>query len=92
MWFIATDDGVVQARDIDIRNGVVYIERDEIITAMSAAVITGTTPTCPEDLLPPVLSAVGLERLREISIPWERVRFIVWAEDPPEAEDDEDDD
>ena len=91
MWFIATDDGVVQARDIDIKDGVVYIEREDLITAMSASVITGTTPTCPEDLLPPVLAAVGLERLREISIPWERVRFIVWAEDPPEAEDDEDD-
>ena len=93
MWFIATDDGILHVRDLDIRNGMVYIKRDEIITAMSASVITGTTPTCPEDLLPPVLAAVGLERLREISIPWERVHFIMWAEDPPEGgEDDEGDD
>jgi len=84
MWVIATDDGVIQAHDIDIQDdGVIHIKRKDMIVALSGSVITGTTPTCPEDLLPPVLSSVGVKDLIEISIPWERVRFIVHARNPP---------
>jgi len=84
MWYIATDDGVIQAREIDIKDdGVIHIKRKDMIVALSGAVITGTTPTCPEDMLPPVLSSVGVKDLIEVSIPWERVRFIIHAKNPP---------
>jgi len=92
MWYIATDDGIVLAHDYKIDDGVIYIERGDIVGAMSASVITGKTATCPEDMLPPVLSSVGVKNLVEITIPWERVRFFVNAEDTetePEEEPEE---
>jgi len=90
MWYIATDDGVIQTRDYHAGEGVIYIEREDIVAAMSASVITGKTATCPEDLLPPVLSAAGTENLIEITIPWERIRFFVNAADTePEPEEKE---
>jgi len=90
MWIIATDDGVIQAHEIDIRDGMVYVDKKDLVIVTSASVITGKTATCPEDLLPPVLASVGVESLREISIPYERVRFFIHAADTePEEETDE---
>ena len=84
MWVIATDDGVIQAREINIHDdGVIHIKRKDMIVALSSSVISGTTPTCPEDILPLVLSSVGVKDLIEVSIPWERVRFIIHAKNPP---------
>jgi len=90
MWYIATDDGVIQARDYKIDDGVIYIEHEDFIAAVSSSVIAGKTVTCPEEILPLVLSAAGIENLIEITIPWERIRFFVNAEDvEPEPEEEE---
>ena len=87
MWYIATDDGVIQTRDYEIDDGAIYIEREDFMAAISSSVIAGKTTTCPEEILPLTLSAAGIENLIEITIPWERVRFFVNVEDTePEPE------